>query len=178
MLANYEMESNKRSGDVGNESAGFWALLDFQPRENYKSFMSTVLAVSPTIGDRRIEELGEHPIWVYRMGLHFEQASSLEFSETLQFAARKTSQKIKNQMQSGRIGGGAYQSTHNGRAGGNGGQIELQKYAEQTYYWYYPGFPIELQYRVRNNTTKIVSSIFCTTWCNLTNLAEEWLNIQ
>lgn len=61
--------------------------------------MSSVFAVSPAFGDGRIEEFSEHAIRIYWYISHFEQTRTLEFSETLQFAAGKTSQKIESQVQ-------------------------------------------------------------------------------
>jgi len=132
-LSETATRGKKKLGCVCCQRTGLGDFLNFQPGENYEGLMGTVFAISPAFRNGGIEELREHSVRIHCHGVHFKQTSALEFSETLQFTTRKAGQKIKNRMQIGRVGG-ANQSTHQGRAGGNNGQSKLQEYAEQTYY--------------------------------------------
>ncbi len=75
---------------MGNETASAGDLLNFQPGENYEGFVCSIFAISPALGNCRIEELGEHFIRVRRTFAHLQETSSLELSEALKFATGKT----------------------------------------------------------------------------------------
>jgi hypothetical protein len=90
---------------VGDDNSGLRDFLNFQPGEHYKRFVSAIFTVSPAFGNGGIEELGKHSIGINGLAAGFgglgrlgglKQASTLEFSETFQFATGKTGQEIEN----------------------------------------------------------------------------------
>ncbi len=68
-------------------------------RQNDEHLVSAIVGVTPTFARRGIEKVCHQTIGLTRHGkLFFEHASSLKFGETFQLIARKSLQKIKDQM--------------------------------------------------------------------------------
>jgi len=61
----------------------------FEPSQNYKSLMSSIIRIYPSIRDVGIEKLCHQTIRInVSENLLFQHARPLEFSKTLQFVAR------------------------------------------------------------------------------------------
>ncbi len=68
-------------------------------RQYDEHLVRAVVGVTPTIAKRGIEKVCHQTVRVTSHGKpFFENASSLEFGETLQLVAGKSLQKIKNEM--------------------------------------------------------------------------------
>ena len=92
-------------------------------RQNDEHLVSAIVGVTPTLANRRIEKVCHQTVGLTRHGkLFFEYASSLKFGETFQLIARKSLQKIKDQMSFDR-NCGPKKGTDQRRARGDSGQI-------------------------------------------------------
>lgn len=76
----------EKSGGVDYKGTGLRVFLNFEPGKYNKGLVSAVFAVSPALGDRRIEKLGEHSVRVDGFIANFQQTCPLKFGETFQFA--------------------------------------------------------------------------------------------
>jgi len=65
--------------------------------QNDEGLVSEVSRVSPSFARTRVKKVHHQPIRVVRWGkLRFEDARPLKFSQTLQFVAGKSAQKIQD----------------------------------------------------------------------------------
>jgi hypothetical protein len=110
---------------LNGRSANRGTALD--PAKHYKSLVRTVVGITPTLANFRIEEVAQQVIRVERIRvLRFQHACSLKFGEALQLIARESTKKIHYDV-SVCGGSGAEKSTYEGRARGDNGQVKLQQ---------------------------------------------------
>jgi hypothetical protein len=83
---------------VLNDGVGIWSEIEMiEISQNNEGLVSEIAWVVPSFASIRIEKVYHQAIRVVSGGkLRFEYASPLEFSETLQFVARKSAQKIED----------------------------------------------------------------------------------
>jgi predicted molibdopterin-dependent oxidoreductase YjgC len=83
---------------VLNDRVGIWSEIEMiEISQNNEGLVSEIAWVSPSFASVRIEKFYHQAIRIVRWGkLRFEDARPLKFSQTFQFVAGKSPQKIEH----------------------------------------------------------------------------------